>query len=164
MSVDLTFLADGHRVNIRTAAIIKHEGFILCDNEAGTEFSFLPGGRISRGENSAEALTREMREELGVEVKPKRPLIITESFFDGVQNERFHELAFYYVVPKPAALPFTPNEICHSHVENGAEYQFSWQEASLTKLRRVRLEPVALHQQFIDLPTEPVHVVINELD
>jgi len=161
MGSDLSFRTGGMRFNVRTAAIIKHDGHILCDEERGTNFSFLPGGRIKRGENSATALRRELAEELEIDVYVERPLIIAESFYDGV-DERYHEMAFYYVVQKPASLAFSAGEVCHSHTENGSVYDFTWVKATPEELLRVRLEPIACHSHFIDLPAQSIHAIIQE--
>lgn len=52
------------------AAIIEHEGKILvCQRKRGSEFELMwefPGGKVKPGETNAEALARELREELGV--------------------------------------------------------------------------------------------------
>ena len=79
-------------------------------------------------------------------------------------EKRYHEMAFYFVIDKPETVPFTPNEIAHTHIENGVSFFHSWVPLTVEGLTAAQLEPQALHQQFIDLPTEPVHLVINELD
>jgi len=162
MGIDLSFKSPGHRFNVRAAAIIRHEGYILCDQERGTNFSFLPGGRIQRGESSAKALQRELGEELEIDVQVGQPLIITQSFFDGIHSERYHELGFYYVVERPENLAFAPGQICRSIIEDGGWYDFSWVEATPEELVKAQVEPKAIHHHFIDLPAHPVHAIIHE--
>lgn len=162
MGVDLSFKSRGERFNVRAAAIIKHEGYILCDYERGSDFSILPGGRIQRGEGSAVALKRELAEELEIDVLVGDPRVITESFYDGEQNERYHEIAFYYVIDRPKNLAFSPGSICHSHAEDGKNFDFSWVKATPEDLMRVNLEPKAIHHHFIDLPSTPIHVILGE--
>ena len=161
MGIDLTFKAEGHILNVRVAAIIKHQGYMLCDREDGIEHAYLPGGRIKRGENSARALEREMREELSIDVEAQSPRIITESFYDGIDG-RYHEFAFYYLIERPETLPFVPDEICHVHKENGKKFFHRWFEATTQGLANAQVEPQQLHDVFFDLPTTPIHVTINE--
>lgn len=163
MGVDLSFLREGTKFNVRAAAIIMHEGYILCDREEGLDYSYLPGGRIQRGETSAQALVREMREELDVSVQAGDPLIICESFYMS-GDMPLHEMSFYFLVEKPAALPFAKNQICHTHREDGVEFHHSWVEVSEVGMARAKVEPKQLHQLFIELPNSTVHVTINELD
>ncbi|MCZ4273674.1 NUDIX hydrolase [Maritalea porphyrae] len=161
VGIDLSFRSPGERFNVRCAAIIKHEGHILCDNERGIDFSFLPGGRIKRGELSAEALQRELAEELNAQITVRSPLIIAESFFT-LDNERFHELAFYFEVERPKNIPFVIGKDCHSHEDGGNSYFYRWIEATPEALAQVDLKPGPLRAQFIDLPQAPMHVILDE--
>ena len=51
--------------NYRVAGIALSEGRLLLHTSDRDDFWSLPGGRCEFGETSAEALVREMREELG---------------------------------------------------------------------------------------------------
>lgn len=90
-----------HRLNCRAAAIIRCEGAFLVNRLDDRACWFLPGGRVKDGEATADALRRELGEELGVDVEPLRPVFFVESFF-ALQGERVHELCVYYEVALPA--------------------------------------------------------------
>lgn len=65
------------------AGIIVHEGRVLAcrrgaDRSAGGQWEF-PGGKIERDETPRDALVREIREELGVEVSAGRRLTVDET-------------------------------------------------------------------------------------
>ncbi|MGI5292683.1 NUDIX domain-containing protein [Nonomuraea polychroma] len=53
-----------------TAIVTDHEGRILLVTDLDTGWWALPGGSIDPDERPADAIVREMREELGVEVEP----------------------------------------------------------------------------------------------
>ena len=55
------------------------------------------------GEATADALVRELREELGLDVKVERAVFFTENFF-SLYGEQFHELCLYYEVALPVGL------------------------------------------------------------
>ena len=59
-----------------TAAIIRREGKILvCRRADGGSCAHLwefPGGKFEQGESAFECVTRELREELNIEIKPLR--------------------------------------------------------------------------------------------
>lgn len=66
------------------AAIIRRDGRILIcqrpENKARGGLWEFPGGKLEYGETAEDALVRECREELGVDVKPKS--LFLESFYD----------------------------------------------------------------------------------
>lgn len=56
--------------NFRTAAIIVQNGKLLVTKDDSAEHYYLPGGRVTMREKAEDALTRELKEELGVTVAP----------------------------------------------------------------------------------------------
>lgn len=58
--------------------IIQDDKILLSKQWNGYDF---PGGGIEPGERITEALTREVKEETGIEVKPSRILHVSDSFF-----------------------------------------------------------------------------------
>lgn len=58
---------------------------LLCARSRGKDAWFLPGGKREAGESDAEALIREIREELGVDLRPDtlRPLRVFEAQAHG---------------------------------------------------------------------------------
>ncbi len=87
--------------NIRCNAlgIIKHKNRVLVskgkDIEKQQEFCRLFGGGIEFGERSREALVREMKEELGVDVTEVAFMRVIENIFT-YNGEPFHEITFLY--------------------------------------------------------------------
>lgn len=65
--------------NFRTAAIIVQNGKLLVTKDDSTEHYYLPGGRVTMREKAEDALTRELKEELGVTVAPERAVWIAQS-------------------------------------------------------------------------------------
>lgn len=55
-------MADFNKIGLIT---IQKDAFLLCRKNHFTSKLILPGGRIEKGENSMDCLTRELREELG---------------------------------------------------------------------------------------------------
>ncbi len=75
--------SDGPRV--RVAAVLELEGRILFvrHRKGASEYHLLPGGGVERGETLEEALTREVREETGLECRVVKPLFISDTVEPG---------------------------------------------------------------------------------
>ena len=80
--------------NIARGVCIANGHVLLCRPKGGA-YSYLPGGHIEFGEKGAEALVREVKEELGLESKAGEMLGVVESKF--VQKGRVHaEISLVY--------------------------------------------------------------------
>jgi 8-oxo-dGTP diphosphatase len=84
------------------ALIVNDEGKVLLVREAsaykeGTNVGRydVPGGRIEPGEKYMDALHREVREEVGLEVEPIKPLYVSE-WFPVIKGEPNHITAIFY--------------------------------------------------------------------
>jgi ADP-ribose pyrophosphatase YjhB (NUDIX family) len=78
----ITFDQGKARFNHRVAGIVLNGDRVLIHRAEIDDFWSLPGGRVSILESTADALEREMQEELDVEVDIKRLVWVVENFFD----------------------------------------------------------------------------------
>lgn len=95
--MDLKLTDGSNKFKCRVNAVIINEGKILTVEINHNESQCCPGGHVSLGESSAVAMERELLEETGLKVKSQRLLCIIENFF-GDEDEKYHELSFYYLV------------------------------------------------------------------
>jgi ADP-ribose pyrophosphatase YjhB (NUDIX family) len=82
------------RVTVRVAALVIQDGRVLVvyQNKDGRMCWMLPGGTADFGETFAEALRREMAEELDLELTVERPLAIVESISPDPDEYPVHML------------------------------------------------------------------------
>ena len=129
---------------------------VLLHRAVTDDFWALPGGRAELGEPAEATLRREMREEIGVEVRVERLLWVVENFFT-LQGADHHRLALYFLIALPPdSLPATARRPFRGD-EEGLELVFEWHPRAA--LDRLRLYPTFLKEALRSLPETPVHVV-----
>jgi ADP-ribose pyrophosphatase YjhB (NUDIX family) len=84
-----------HRFQLRAAAIVRRGEDVLLHRAERDPFWALPGGRVEPGEAAAEAVVREMREELGIEATCGELLFVAENFFDH-GGRAYHEVGLCF--------------------------------------------------------------------
>ncbi|MGB4776963.1 tetratricopeptide repeat protein [Microbacterium sp.] len=98
------------RVRAISVGLLVREGRVLLElypaNARHGEFLRAPGGGIEFGETAADAVRRELAEELDATVDEARLLAVTENIFDGPAG-RGHEIVHVFAVESAqlAALP-----------------------------------------------------------
>ena len=89
--MDISIKATAGKFNYRVAAMIVHEAHILVMQDEGIPHDYLPGGRVHLHEPAETALSRELREELDIDIPPHQLTFIAESFFT-IDSTRYHEM------------------------------------------------------------------------
>lgn len=122
-------------VEVVVRGILVHKDRILLTHKKGAVNTFLPGGHIDFGEPARTALTREIKEELGVTVEVKDFLGVVEHNWEDEKGFN-HEINLIFKVEcdglNSSGLPASQE----SHLE------FLWQRVD--DLTSVKLEPSAL--------------------
>ncbi len=78
--------------------IVNRKGeVLLCRSEKWMEKYTIPGGHIELGEGIEEALKREVKEEVGLDVEPLRLLLMQEAIYSGEFYKRRHFIFLDYL-------------------------------------------------------------------
>ncbi len=96
----ITFGKDGYIFSYRVAGVAIHDNKLLVVKSILDDFWYLPGGRCEFLEISKNALIREMKEEIGVEIEIIRPIYFVENFFNHMKKN-YHELSIFYLIEFP---------------------------------------------------------------
>lgn len=111
MGDDMTVRLGDGMINLRVGAIITKDDRVLMVRNPVEDWYYSVGGRIQFGETAEQAVVREVREELGVELEIDRLGFITENYFYGTMGDNtgrlIYELCFYFYMRAPEA--FRPN-------------------------------------------------------
>jgi 8-oxo-dGTP diphosphatase len=120
------------QIELIVRAVITRGSRLLLAQPTGRTWYFLPGGHVEPGESAAEALRRELEEELGVsEVQVGSVLAVAENRYADEQGEH-HELNLVHRV--------TISEAIGGSRE--AHLAFRWLE--LAELGTVEVRPSAM--------------------
>lgn len=134
----LSFRLDGYKFNFRVACIIlSSDNRVLLNTDDNKDFWILPGGRVLAGEESKEAIKREIKEELGLEIYDEELKVTIESFF-RFRGQQYHELQYvYYAKLKTKFIEYYTYKFCGQE-----EQKFKW--FKLEELEGLRFLPYPL--------------------
>ena len=140
----------------RVAGIALRSDQVLLHRMIHDDFWSMPGGRGELLEPSPETLRREMREELGINVKIGRLLWVVENFFveGGVHC---HELGFFYLMSFPPDCLLYHTEGPFLGDEEGIELIFEWHQ--LDGLEETALYPSFFRKALASIPETTEHIV-----
>jgi 8-oxo-dGTP diphosphatase len=116
------------------AALIENDGKYFLIRETKFRFWRPPGGRVNRDEKIEDALHREMKEEIGIDVKIIKTLGFGEDHaFHEINKYRGHRVIIYFLCK-------ADTEISHYSDETGETIGSRW--ASMEELKSMEdLEP-----------------------
>ena len=97
--MDLKIKTETEEFHGRTCGIIKQENKFLIMRVNKTSYFHIPGGHIEIGEDSKEAIIREIKEEIGCDVQEANLFVIQENFWIR-NNRKCHGIEFYYIIGK----------------------------------------------------------------
>ena len=148
--MDISIKATAGEFNYRVAAMIVHEAHILVMQDEGIPHDYLPGGRVHLHEPAETALSRELREELDIDLPPHQLTFIAESFFT-IDSTRYHEMCLYFLMETPPELPIRGNRF--TRVEGNEVHHFRW--VKFEELRHLSFYPIFLKERIFTLPDHP---------
>ena len=154
--MDISFKSPEGAFNYRAAAIIIHDGRLLVLQDEGIPHDYLPGGRVHLGEPAEEALAREIREELDMELPPHRLAFMAESFFT-LMGIRYHEMCLYYLMEAPSELLSRGERF--TRVEGEEVHHFRW--VKFEELRGLSFYPIFLKERIFSLPDTPEFISLD---
>ncbi len=148
--MDISIKATAGAFNYRVAAMIVHGDRILVMQDEGIPHDYLPGGRVHLHEPAETALSRELREELDIDLPPHQLTFIAESFFT-IDNTRYHEMCLYFLMEAPPEL--LQRGDAFTRVEGNEIHHFRW--VRFEELRHLSFYPIFLKERIFTLPEHP---------
>jgi ADP-ribose pyrophosphatase YjhB (NUDIX family) len=146
----------------RVAGILIRDDKILLQKPVDDDGYALPGGHVSFGEISEEALIREFREEIGADIKVERLILVGENFFPWGEKP-CQQICLYYLVSlcDPTQIPLEGAFRAYDKIFNERiDIEFSW--LSLSQINRIKLYPLNIVEHLLSLPDHIKHFIYRE--
>ncbi|WP_322935168.1 NUDIX domain-containing protein [Mycoplasmopsis felis] len=129
---------NGTKFKYRVSIIIKNKNKILIASDPWSNYWYLPGGKVNLSESINNAIKRELKEELDLDVKfIKKHWLVESSFFNEFNKKQYHELSIIAsVIPKNKEI-FEKQEIITNI--NGHKLTFKW--ININELNEINFHP-----------------------
>lgn len=156
--MDITIDVDDYKLNVRAAGVMTHNGKVLIHRNVNSDHYALIGGRVEIGENSEDTIKREIKEELGKDIKITEYISTIENFFE-IKGSKYHEIMFVY------GIEFINEEdkkidYVMKNIEGKDYLQYEWIE--LDRIEEYTLLPKVL-KEVLKENKFPIHKINDEL-
>ena len=136
------------KFKFRVCGILKVNDKYLTVKIQDNDFYCLPGGHVELGEDTDSAVLREMKEELGYDVKIDRLVSIIQNFFKAKDGRMFHELGYYYVVEPKNIEDVNLENYVVTENDKGKLVRLEFRWFTLEELKQERFLPEVLKEQL----------------
>lgn len=148
--MDISVVSGKEKFNYRVCAVFIDGGRILAMQDDRSPYYYLPGGRVRLGERAEDAVIREVREELGLNVKIARPLWLNQAYFtEDVDNLKYHELCIYFLMDFSETGLLSRGDI-FTWQEGKRTHRFEW--LPFERLKNEYFYPQFLKKDIYNLP------------
>ena len=154
--MDILFTKDGQKFSYRIAGLAIKDGRLLVQRADGDDGLALPGGHVAFGETSAETLSQEFREELGLEITIGELAAVGEVFWDW--NGPCQQIGLYYWVGLKAG----PWEGARPSAEK-SEIEFLWVPVTDAASGRIKVYPEELMER-LPAPGRVLHFTSHQTE
>ena len=156
--MDITIDVDNYKLNVRAAGVMIHNGKVLVHKNVNSDYYALIGGRVEIGESSEDTIKREIKEELGKDIKITEYISTIENFFE-IKGSKYHEIMFVY------GIEFINEEdkkidYVMKNIEGKDYLQYEWIE--LDRIEEYTLLPKVL-KEVLKENKFPIHRINDEL-
>ena len=153
---DVKFWKDDGAFKLRVCGVVKVGDKILISRANEADFWGFPGGHVTLGETTDEAVTREVFEETKIEVEIVKLLGEVQLFFDRGDGKPLHEIGYYYLMKPKHEIEtkdFNNEEIDHGELK---KHYNQWR--TLDQLKKLDVRPVEI-LNCVEKGLERQHIV-----
>ncbi len=111
-----------------------------------TPYYHIPGGHIEIGEDSKQALVREIKEEIGCDIRNAKLFAIQENFWTR-KERRCHGIEFYYTIETKQKLEIKDYKTIEIDKKEEKLLEFKW--VTVEELKNIDLRPNSIRDILI---------------
>ena len=156
--MDVKISTEKEAFKMRVAGCVIKDDKLLTVNICDNGFYCLPGGHVHVGESSAEAVEREIGEEVGVTIENKTLISIIENFFTGKNGKKYHEVCYYYVITPKEDMKTEDYSIVENDEGELKNLEFKW--VKLDEIDKVDFRPSILKGQLKNKDFAFKHIIL----
>ena len=145
--MDLKIKTEKEEFHGRSCGIIKQDDKFLIMRVNKTPYYHIPGGHIEIGEDSEQAIIREIKEEIGCEVEEANLFAIQENFWTR-DNKKCHGIEFYYIIKLKQQLQMKNCEKIENDKGEEKLLEFKW--LTLKELKNIDLRPANIKDMLVN--------------
>lgn len=145
--MDLKIKTEKEEFHGRTCGIIKQENNFLIMRVNKSSYYHIPGGHIEIGEDSKQAIIREIKEEIGCDLQEASLFAIQENFWTR-NNKKCHGIEFYFIIKPKYELEMKD----YQRIENdkGEEKLLDFKWGTPEELKDIDLRPSNIKDMIIN--------------
>ncbi|MBQ8893264.1 MAG: NUDIX domain-containing protein [Clostridia bacterium] len=162
MKNDILFQEKNWMFSYRVGGLLYRDDKILLQHQVGDNSYAVPGGHVSFGEFTREALTREWREETGAGINVGRLVAVVELFWQWKRPCQQINLYYLAELKNRDALPYKSFPVLDELGQARGDLEFCW--VDLEQLDQVTVYPACLQPYLKALPEHIIHLQENELE
>lgn len=158
--MDIRIKNDEYNFHFRVAAVIMQEDKFLIQQIDDCEYYILPGGHVSLGESSLQALEREVKEEVGcdVDIEQCKFFCFHENFYN--KKEKIEHWIENYFTVKPKN-KLSANNWDIEENDNGEMKLLHFKWVSREELKELDLKPTTIKKLLVENKTDEFNHLID---
>lgn len=147
-NIDIEIENDDIIFKLRVNGILINDKKILCVQMMKNGFFCLPGGHIEIGEDSKNAIIREIKEETKIDTEIVKLISITENFFIRNNGKKVHEISYYYLLSPKRELVIKNNEYEIVEVDKNEEIRHYFKWIDIHDLDNEEFRPIQIRDKI----------------
>lgn len=155
---DIRIKNDEYNFHFRVVAIIEQNNKFLIQRIEGYDYYILPGGHVNLGEDSITAIKREVKEEVGCDIKNSKLICFHENFYLN-KGRQEHWIENYFLVKPKNKLSKENWTVIEKDGEEEKTLHFYWM--SKEEIKEINLKPTSIKDLIISDKISNFNYLIN---